>query len=179
MDVHTGDDMCLYMFVWINPQWQSMRQAVKSPVCTAVSFLSQNHDTSVCPSRSPDEILLGSMHITCVIHDVVHITCVIHDVVIYDIHVPPVRSRRYEWCNLLHNTLKQIIDLIFSSGRDKIKRCLFTQCSLLQRIIKAYTPDEVRHSVYIYARVWSWGRFGTHSSMSLLSQYMVHVTRSV
>mmetsp|Transcript_18562 Transcript_18562/g.45586 ORF Transcript_18562/g.45586 Transcript_18562/m.45586 type:complete len:649 (-) Transcript_18562:1451-3397(-) len=49
---------------------------------------------------------------------------------------------KYEWCNLLHNTVKQMLDAVLTVGGTEIKKCLFTDCDLLGRIMKTFEHEE-------------------------------------
>jgi hypothetical protein len=49
---------------------------------------------------------------------------------------------KYEWCNILHNTAKSMIDEILAGDKSNMKKCVIADCNLLARIITAHQPDE-------------------------------------
>eukprot|EP00283_Hemiselmis_rufescens_P012450 CAMPEP_0173445124 /NCGR_PEP_ID=MMETSP1357-20121228/33629_1 /TAXON_ID=77926 /ORGANISM="Hemiselmis rufescens, Strain PCC563" /LENGTH=638 /DNA_ID=CAMNT_0014411257 /DNA_START=44 /DNA_END=1956 /DNA_ORIENTATION=- len=48
---------------------------------------------------------------------------------------------RYEWCNLLHNTVRMMLEGILGGDRVSLKRCLLDDCGLLARIVAAHERD--------------------------------------
>jgi hypothetical protein len=48
---------------------------------------------------------------------------------------------KYEWCNILHNTVKSMIDEILAGDKSNMKKCVIADCSLLARIITAHQPE--------------------------------------
>lgn len=48
---------------------------------------------------------------------------------------------KYEWCNLLHNTVKAMVEGILSGDRERMKKCVIEDCKLLSRIVFAHQHD--------------------------------------
>lgn len=58
---------------------------------------------------------------------------------------------KYEWCNILHNTVKAMIDGILAGDKSNMKKCLIVDCNLLARIITAHQPEKPNGKVMAIA----------------------------